>query len=521
MLKKLLISVMALITAVGMMNVSAAYVPEFSVWDGSIDTSWAENYDSDSIFTIETAAQLAGLRNLVWEGKNFANKLIRLNANIDLNNLNWKYGIGGRKDSSWGENTNLQFKGEIRGNGYIIKNLSINPNLSDASEESGNNVSDDVLGQNICYGFLGYTSSGTVGGINLENVSVTFPNTQKDMLYQIGGLAGFTADTVYSACTVKNIKFCGGWFAYAGTPCDLNIGGLIGDMNSGTVNNCYTNGVDYTTMKNGRINSRAYKSGLLCVSTSSPTINNSYAVNMKYDRDGKTELWTDYWQYNTRNFDTFVYCRKNGDSSYHTFKTNGKVYTDNYDHRREEDLVSGAEDKATAAVFGENFDFAPALKGEGDNAKTVYTMIDLSEYGIKYPVTGAEKIFAVKPVFYSNGAEIDTLEDAGSDLTVKFKSYNTTGQAQSFDLIEAGYTDGKLADVHKESVSLSKNVPVTEPERWEQWQPYVYGKTAEELAVSQETEGEVSAKADGINALKVFCWESMESQQPIALGILK
>lgn len=56
-----------------------------TTWDGtSVDTTWYN--DTGSTFTINTAAQLAGLAKLVNEGNNFSGKTITLGADIDLGN---------------------------------------------------------------------------------------------------------------------------------------------------------------------------------------------------------------------------------------------------------------------------------------------------------------------------------------------------------------------------------------------------------------------------------------------------
>lgn len=58
-----------------------------SVWDGSSDTSW---YDySSNVFTLDTAAKLKGFADLSNSGMDFSSCVIRLGADIDLNNRPW------------------------------------------------------------------------------------------------------------------------------------------------------------------------------------------------------------------------------------------------------------------------------------------------------------------------------------------------------------------------------------------------------------------------------------------------
>lgn len=61
-----------------------------TVWDGTaVDTSWYNEHTSDSEFTITTAAELAGLAQLVNAGNDFSGKTIRLGADIDLAGHGW------------------------------------------------------------------------------------------------------------------------------------------------------------------------------------------------------------------------------------------------------------------------------------------------------------------------------------------------------------------------------------------------------------------------------------------------
>ena len=52
------------------------------VWDGSSDTSWYNENDTE--FTLTTAEQLAGFRDLVDSGVTFAGKIVKLGADVNL-----------------------------------------------------------------------------------------------------------------------------------------------------------------------------------------------------------------------------------------------------------------------------------------------------------------------------------------------------------------------------------------------------------------------------------------------------
>jgi hypothetical protein len=84
-----------------------------SDWGELTDTSWFDS--SKSSFTINTAAELAGLAELVNSGTNFSGKTINLGADIDLLNLEW-IPIG-TKDNP--------FRGKFNGADMEISNLNI------------------------------------------------------------------------------------------------------------------------------------------------------------------------------------------------------------------------------------------------------------------------------------------------------------------------------------------------------------------------------------------------------------
>ena len=81
---------------------------------GGVDTEWYN--DTDRSFSLRTAAELAGLSELVENGEDFDGRTIALLENIDLNGISWKP-IGTEE---------TPFKGIIQSeNGITISNLSI------------------------------------------------------------------------------------------------------------------------------------------------------------------------------------------------------------------------------------------------------------------------------------------------------------------------------------------------------------------------------------------------------------
>lgn len=170
-------------------------------------------------YIIKTADQLQNINNKL-------DVYYKLGANIDLTGRTWQT-IG---------NQTTPFKGELNGNGYTIKNLTINKD-------------EDYIG------LFGY-NQGTLKNIKLENFSVTGKNnvgalvgyntgiiTNNNAVAQVtgntnvGGLIGYTfanntnmtAESLFVSGTVTGVS---------------NVGGLIG--NSSINNETYAENVTYS-----------------------------------------------------------------------------------------------------------------------------------------------------------------------------------------------------------------------------------------------------------------------------------
>ena len=108
-------------------NVSI-YVKSFSVfsavntsadtWDGTVDTKWYN--DTDTEFTLTTAEQFAGFRDLVDAGNTFEGKTVKLGVDIDLNNkpfdpIGFSYTYDRESDTA--------FMGTFDGGNHTVYNL--------------------------------------------------------------------------------------------------------------------------------------------------------------------------------------------------------------------------------------------------------------------------------------------------------------------------------------------------------------------------------------------------------------
>ena len=140
-----------------------------AVWTGVIDTGWYNTTDTE--YTLVTAAELAGLAKIVNDGTDtFANKTVKLGANIDLNNVNW---------TPIGTSAN-KFVGTFIGTGYTISDLY--------------SVGEDGVG------LFGMTFVGAhIEGVTVENAYVS-GNDRVGVI--VGG--GYLAANCIKNCTVTH-----------------------------------------------------------------------------------------------------------------------------------------------------------------------------------------------------------------------------------------------------------------------------------------------------------------------------
>ena len=162
----------------------------------TVDTGWYSTEGNS--FTLEDAADLAGLAKLVNEGNDFSGKTVTLGADIDLENEEWTpIGYMGKT-----------FKGTFDGGNYTISNLKITKELSNTSANNG-------------IGLFGRTDSpAVIKDLTIENVDIT------GSLY-VGAVVGYgyTGKEV-SNCTVKGDIAIDAWW-YAGV---IGGNGYMGEV---------------------------------------------------------------------------------------------------------------------------------------------------------------------------------------------------------------------------------------------------------------------------------------------------
>ncbi|MEG1500558.1 MAG: hypothetical protein RR396_01230, partial [Clostridiales bacterium] len=202
----------------------------------SVDTTWYTANPNANGFSIETAAQLAGLALLVNDGtENFAGKTVSLAGDIDLqgNETNQWTPIGTviaqpNADGSCGvADASKVFRGTFNGGDHKISGLYIN---NDKAGQGLFACARGYIGQLTVEGSITTTTSGDfIGGVVAFNNGSTLQNlfsqvkiVARNAKY-VGGIAGFSNGSLYN---------CVNEGAISGSE---KVGGLVGEISSGIV----------------------------------------------------------------------------------------------------------------------------------------------------------------------------------------------------------------------------------------------------------------------------------------------
>ena len=195
------------------------------VWAGAdvkdgIDISWYNDNDKD--FKISTAAQLAGLAQLVNDGTaTFSKKTIKLTKDIRLNEQDVP--TGGHEWTPIGNNKK-KFQGTFDGNGHTIAGLYINVTGNYSSSKA-----------KLYQGLFGNVTGTVQNLIVTGNVAVK--NTKNKEVKYIGGIVGYTTGIVqncgfYGTISAKMVK------SNVEVDCLKENGGIVGAVD-GQVKNCW------------------------------------------------------------------------------------------------------------------------------------------------------------------------------------------------------------------------------------------------------------------------------------------
>lgn len=162
-------------------------------------------FDVNDDFVINTKEDLILFRDLVNEvGVNFSGKTVKLAANIDLAGVDWK---------PVGQTGATQFQGVFDGQGYTIRNMTVN-NPSQST--------------NVSSGFFGWLEN--TNGVVVKNVK--FDNANVTGSHYVGVVAGYLSGSILN-CEVTNSTVTG---------IEMNedangdkVGAIVGYINAGIV----------------------------------------------------------------------------------------------------------------------------------------------------------------------------------------------------------------------------------------------------------------------------------------------
>ena len=199
----MLLAIMVLFTVVP--TTVLAVENEVDVWDGTSDTSWYNETDTE--FHIKTAEQLAGLAELTnigidtgaSTGNTFENKIIYLDCDLDLGDYPWTPITNRNVDDGY------FFKGTFDGQGHTIYNLNRHGTDKDPFDS-----------------LFGYVQGGVIKNLNVVGADLS----ANDYSMHVGIIAALVENgkiiNCYTSGTVESVN---GW---------RSIGGITGSCMQGT-----------------------------------------------------------------------------------------------------------------------------------------------------------------------------------------------------------------------------------------------------------------------------------------------
>ena len=184
--------------------------------ENNYNTSWYDNNQNATVFTLNDAADLAGLAVLVNGGNNFAGKTITLkeNTEFDLSTHLWTP-IG---NSS---NVDEYFKGTFDGN-----------------SENGTTITGmTILDANGKAGLFSTANSAIIENIR---ISTGYISVASGLNIKVGGIVGYA----YDATTIKECSFDGTIATGNSSSSNYNyFGGIVGETNfQATIEQCQADG---------------------------------------------------------------------------------------------------------------------------------------------------------------------------------------------------------------------------------------------------------------------------------------
>ena len=240
--------------AVSFIVTDSIYLEIPDKWDGTIDTSWYNEQDTE--FTLTTAEQFAGFADLIDDDEidGFYGKTITLDANIDLTVENGAFGKSFAPIGSTGERDSSNrlitepFKGTFDGGGHAIINLYQSGwdfgyewgkygSIGLFSELEGATVKNVVLEGFECQiegGDISFIAGSATGDCTFENIEI---KNGKIGTYNngIGGIIGWSGAGTYNFKDItigEDVVLGGLWGSF-----DSSVGGIVGQAEPGATYN--------------------------------------------------------------------------------------------------------------------------------------------------------------------------------------------------------------------------------------------------------------------------------------------
>ena len=244
-------------------------------WDGKTVKEVTE--DSNGIYHITKASELAWVAQKVNSGETFEGKTISLDASLDLGG---RYDKDGKKlGTEWipigtkkSDDEVFPFKGTFEGNNNVISGVYINKPQEDLAENQYLGLfgySDAAIIKSLVmkdsyikgYSNIGVACGRVVNGGNINNVVVE--NIYVNAIQASGIVVGATNTNV----SLSNLYSYNNEIIGNG----MHIGGIVGALQDGSLlNNAYSNAI----IKNGSDNNCICTGGVVGFSTLNSTIDN-------------------------------------------------------------------------------------------------------------------------------------------------------------------------------------------------------------------------------------------------------
>ena len=191
----------------------------FAAWDGSMSRP---SQDSNGVFIITNEAELAWFADTtnIKTGANDQQFVVsaRLDSDLDMGDKYFTPICGGKGDK--------KFQGIFDGQGHVIRNLKYD------GEELIERYNDERYGQNV--GFFGAISGGTVKNLIIENLNIQSSTNiledGKESQISVGGIVGWMQKGTIDNCVTSGSIFTSGK--------GQGVGGIAGALWEGTISNC-------------------------------------------------------------------------------------------------------------------------------------------------------------------------------------------------------------------------------------------------------------------------------------------